>query len=210
MVCPTEEVLMPYFALLFFMFASPFWQEKMPADWTDVELSEFFVDSPWAQASTPTRTSAPGVPVQVYLATGDLVVAAEKEHAKRVKARRKPGTEKEDPLAEEYQVWLEDNRATQIVLAIRIAANPKLSEQGEVKHMEDDSFMQVGRGKKVKMTGHFPPTPQDPYLRLAFPREPLGDEKTVTFGLYVPGLPLPFREVQFKLKDLMVNGKPEL
>jgi hypothetical protein len=200
---------MPYIAFLFLMFAASFWQEKTPADWTDVELSEFFVDSPWAQASAATRTSAPGVPVQVYIATADIVVEAEKEHAKRIKARRKPGTEKEDPLAEEYQAWLEDNRATQIVLAIRIGANPKLSDQTEIKHMEDDSFIQVGR-RKLKMTGHFPPSSQDPYLRMAFPREPLGDEKTVTFGLYVPGLPLPFREVQFKLKDLMVNGRPEL
>jgi hypothetical protein len=90
-----------------------------------------------------------------------------------------------------------------------MALNLKLSDESEVKHMEEDSFLQVGR-KKVKMTGHFPPTSRDPYLRMAFPRQALGEEKTVTFALYIPGLPLPFREVQFRLKDLVVNGKPEL
>jgi hypothetical protein len=198
------------FFFLFLMFAGPFWQEKMPADWTDVELSQFFVDSPWAQmVSVPSR-SAPAPAIQVYLATAPLMAEAEKERDKRVKARRKAGQEeKEDPLAEEYQAWLEDNRATQIVIAIRMASNPKLSDEAEVKHMEEDSFLQVGR-KKIKMTGHFPPTSRDPYLRLAFPRQPLGEEKTLTFALYIPGLPLPFREVQFRVKDLLVNGKLEL
>jgi hypothetical protein len=192
------------------MFAGPFWQEKMPADWTDVELSQFFVDSPWAQMASPPSRSAPAPTIQVHLATAPLMVEAEKEREKRLKARRKAGEEeKEDPLAEEYQAWLEDNRTTQIVIAIHMASNLKLSDETEVKHMEEDSFLQVGR-KKVKMTGHFPPTSRDPYLRMAFPRQLLGDEKTVTFALYIPGLPLPFREVQFRIKDLMVNGKPEL
>jgi hypothetical protein len=191
------------------MFAGPFWQEKMPADWTDIEVSQIFVDSPWAQTvSAPTR-SAPAPAIQVYLATAPAMEAAEKERAKRVKARRKAGEEeKEDPLEEEYRAWLEDNRATQIVIAIRMASNLKMSDEAEVKHMEEESFLQVGR-KKVKMTGHFPPTSRDPYLRMAFPRQPLGDEKNLTFSLYIPGLPLPFREVQFKVRDLMVNGKME-
>jgi hypothetical protein len=201
---------MPWVALLFLMFAGPFWQEKMPADWTDLELSQFFADSPWTQMVGPPSRSAPAPTIQVHLATAPLMVEAEKEREKRVKARRKAGEEeKEDPLAEEYQAWLEDNRTTQIVIAIRMASNLKLSDESEVKHMEEDSFLQVGR-KKVKMTGHFPPTSRDPYLRMAFPRQALGEEKTVTFALYIPGLPLPFREVQFRLKDLVVNGKPEL
>ena len=197
------------FTFLFLMFAGPFWQEKMPADWTDVELSQLFANSPWAQVVGAPSRSAPAPPVQVFLATATPMVEAEKERAKRLKARKKAGEEeKEDPLAEEYQAWLEDNRATQIIVAIRMGSNLKMSDEAEVKHMEEDSFLQVGR-KKVKMTGHFPPTSRDPYLRMAFPRTPLADEKTLTFALYIPGLPLPFREVQFRLKDLLLNGKPE-
>jgi hypothetical protein len=69
--------------------------------------------------------------------------------------------------------------------------------------------MQVGKNK-FKMTGHFPPTKSDPYLHMAFPRPEIGDEKTLTFSIYVPGLPIPFREVLFRLKDMVRNGKLEL
>jgi hypothetical protein len=196
---------------LLLMFANPFWLEKMPADWTDIELSQIFVDSPWTQALGPPARAAFASPsVQLYLATAAPMAEAEEERAKRLKARRKPGEkEEEDPLGEDYQAWLEDNRASQIVVAVRLGFNQKLFDGGEMKRMEEESYMQVGR-KKVKMSGHFPPTPRDPYLRIAFPRQPLEDEKTVLFFIYVPGLPLPMREVQFKVKDLMVNGKPEL
>ena len=95
----------------------------MPADWTDVELSQFLADSPWAQTVSAPSRSAPAPAIQVYLATAPLMVEAEKEREKRLKARRKSREEeKEDPLAEEYQAWLEDNRATQIVIAIRMAS----------------------------------------------------------------------------------------
>ena len=196
--------------LFFWLLVNPFWLEKPAADWTDIELSEFFVDSPWAQTVGGPARSTNARPVQVYLATAAPAVAAEKEREKRAKLRRKPGEpEKEDPLAEEYRVWLEDNLQSQVVIAIRIPMNPDLSKESEVRHMEEDSYMQVGR-KKVKMSGHFPPSPSDPYLRMAFPRQPVGDEKTITFSLYIPGLPLPFREVQFHPKDMLVNGKPEM
>jgi hypothetical protein len=200
---------MNIFALLLFAFAGPFWQEKPADQWTDIELAQFFVDSPWAQNVPPPRApNAP--PIQVYIATASPVVAAEKERDRRLKLRHKPGEpEKEDPLADEYRLWLEDNRASQIVLAVRMGATTALSQEAEVRHMEEESTMQIGH-KKVKLTGHFPPTATDRYLRFAFPRQEAGDEKTVTFSVYVPGLPLPFREIQFRLKDLAVNGKPEL
>lgn len=201
---------MSFFLPLFLMFAGPFWQEKTPADWTDIEVSQMFVDSPWAaNASLPPR-AGPAPAVQLYIATAGPMMAAEKERAKRVLARRKPGQEvQEDALEEEYQAWLEDNRTTQVVVAIRIGTTTKMSEEIEIKHMEDESFMQAGR-RKVKMTGHFPPSSRDPHLRMAFPRiEGLDEKATVTFGLYIPGLPMSFREVQFKVKDLTLNGKLE-
>jgi hypothetical protein len=193
---------------LLLMFAGPFWVDKMPSEWTDIELSQIFVDSPWSQPlSAPARSAVPSPSVQMYLATAAPMAEAEKERARRLTARRK-GKEYEDPLEEDYQAWLEDNRATQIVVAIRLGLNQKLSDAAEMRHMQEESFMQVGR-KKIKMTVHFPPTARNPYLRIAFARQPLEDEKTVRFVLYTPGLPIPIREVQFKLKDLMVNGKVE-
>jgi hypothetical protein len=194
---------------LLLMFASPFWVDKMPKEWTDIELSQIFVESPWSQPlSAPARSAVPSPSVPMYLATAAPMAEAEKERARRLKVRRK-GQEDEDPLEEDYRAWLEDNHVTQVVVAIRLGLNPKLSDAAEMKHMEDECYMQVGH-KKVKMTGHFPPTTRDPYLRIAFARQPLEDEKVVTFVIYVPGLPIPVREVQFKVKDLMVNGKPEL
>jgi hypothetical protein len=197
-------------ALLWLMFAGPFWQEKKPVDWTDIEVSQLFAESPWAATVGPPSRNAAAPSVQVYIATAGPMLAAEKERERRLKARRKPGEpEKDDPLAEEYRLWLEDNLASQVVLAIRLNPNAQLSQESEVRHLEEESFMQVGK-KKFKMTGHFPPTPTDPYLRLAFPRPDMVDEKTaLTFSFYAPGLPLPFREVQFRVKDLMVNGKAE-
>jgi hypothetical protein len=194
---------------LLLMFASPFWVDKMPKEWTDIELSQIFVESPWSQPlSAPVRSAVPSPSVPMYLATAAPMAEAEKERARRLKVRRK-GPEDEDPLEEDYRAWLEDNHTTQIVVAIRLGLNQKLSDAAEMKHMEDECYMQVGH-KKVKMSGHFPPTQRDPYLRIAFPRQPLEDEKAVAFVIYVPGLPIPVREVQFKVKDLMLNGKPEL
>ena len=69
--------------------------------------------------------------------------------------------------------------------------------------------MIVGR-KKYKMTGHFPPSAGDPYLRIAFPREVTAADKSVNFELYVPGVGIPFRSVEFRVKDMTVKGKLEI
>jgi hypothetical protein len=44
-------------------------------------------------------------------------------------------------------------------------------------------------------------------LRLIFPRKVEASDKTVLFGLYVPGIAFPEREVEFKVKDLFYQGK---
>jgi hypothetical protein len=69
--------------------------------------------------------------------------------------------------------------------------------------------MRVGR-KRFKMSGYFPPSPGDPYLRLAFPREVTSSDKILTFDLYLPGVPIPFRKAEFTLKDMLWKGKLEL
>ena len=69
--------------------------------------------------------------------------------------------------------------------------------------------MKVGR-KKYKITGHFPPTPSDPYLRLVFPRAVAPSDKIVEFDLYLPGAPQPYRIAEYVVKELMYRGKLEL
>jgi hypothetical protein len=63
-------------------------------------------------------------------------------------------------------------------------------------------------GKKTyKIVGHFPPTKDDPVLRLVFPREAESTDKNVIFHLYLPGVPFPERELEFRVKDLIYHGK---
>jgi hypothetical protein len=183
------------------LFAGPFWESKAPSDWTQDELVQIFTDSPWAQPLTG-PPNAP--PIPAYIASAGPMEQAERERERRMK--KKPGN---DPLAEEYRVWLEDNRATQIVLAIPVADFKAFANAGDTRRMEDESIMRVGR-KKIKMTGHFPPSASDPYLRLAFPREVTASDKTVIFELYVPGIPIPFRSVEFRVKDMILRGKLEI
>ena len=75
--------------------------------------------------------------------------------------------------------------------------------------MEEESILKVGR-KKHHMTGHFPPTPSDPYLRMAFPRELGPNDKSLLFELYLPGIGGGYAMVEFRLKELLYQGKPEM
>jgi len=195
---------------LVLLFAGPFWESKPPMEWSDMELEALLTDSPWAQVmgSPSTAVSAPGV--QAYFATASPMMAAEKEAERRAKLRRKPGKEvPESPEANDYRDWLEENRTTQLVLAVRIESNRGFSDEAEVKRMEEESVMKVGK-RKFKMTGHFPPNAADPYLRIAFPRQAALSDKTLSFDLYLPGVPAPFRNAEFKLKDMQVDGKLDL
>jgi hypothetical protein len=154
--------------------------------------------------TAPGKLSGP--PVQIYIATATPIQQAETERDRRF--RRKPAPAGDD-LAAEYRLWLEDNRTTQIIVAIRMNNNGGFFDNKETRHMEEESVMRIGR-KKIKMTGHFPPSASDPYLRLAFPRQVTPADKTVSFELYLPGIDMPFREVEFRVKDMMVNGKLEM
>jgi hypothetical protein len=153
----------------------------------------------------PVAAEAPSI--QVFLATAGPIQLAEQERDRRVEIRRKPGTPA--PENTEYQLWMEDNRATQIVLAVRVPNNKGFLDEREVKRMEAESVMHAGK-KKIKLTGSFPPSESDPYLRLAFPRQVELGDKSLIFDLYLPGVPAPFRNAEFKLKDMVVNGKLEL
>lgn len=195
------------------MLAASFWETKAPADWSEDELLRLFTDSPWAQMADPVAQSvaqkeAQGLAVQVYLATAGPMQEAEKERQRRyVRKSNQPLVE--SPMDTEYRLWLEDNRATQLVLAIRIPRTRDFDDAEQVRRMEEESIMHVGR-KKYKMTGHFPPTANDVYLRLAFPRQVSASDKSVEFELYLPGVTPPFRSVEFRVKEMMVKGKLEM
>jgi hypothetical protein len=195
---------------LLLMLAAPYWEAKPPAEWTNQELAQLLGDSPWAQIVSSEAVAVPSPAIQIYLATAAPMQAAEQEGARRAQLLRKPGSAPpESPLASEYRNWLEDNRGTQIVLAIRMDSNRGFADQQEVRRMEEESIMRAGR-RKIKISGHFPPYPGDPYLRLAFLRQVELSDKTVSFELYLPGVPGPYRIAEFKLKDMLVHGKLEL
>jgi hypothetical protein len=201
---------MPWLALLLLL-AQSFWQTKPPMEWTDIELSQFLADSPWAQMVAPQSKNVAAPPVQVYLATAGPIAKALAERERRIALRRPQKTE--DPLAEEYQAWLADNRASQVILAVRVGNNDAFSSEAETRRMEQECSMELDHFK-VKPSSYFPPTPSDPYLRLAFPRSPISAEdrsdKSITFQLYLPGVPAPYRVAHFKLKDMILNGHLEM
>ncbi len=196
--------------LLFFLwlaFVDSYWETKAPADWTTAEMMNLLSDSPWAQMVNGT-TRMPGPPVQVYIASAEPMVLAEHERdlRTRTKSQDKPG---DNAMADEYRLWLEENRTTHIVVAVRTSNRKAFDDATEMRRMEEDCVLKAGK-KKYKMTGHFPPWSGDPYLRLAFPRKVDLSDKTLILELYVPGLPGPFRELQFPLKDMVYKGKLEL
>lgn len=209
---------MTWLVLALLLFADPFWQVKPPMEWTDVELSQFLADSPWAQMSAQPgksqvgKNAGSGQPIQVYLATAGPVVKALAERDRRTELRR-PGLTKalaDDPLSEERAVWFSDNRGGHIIVAARVGNNDAFSSGAETRRLEQDSAMDTGRGR-VKLSAYFPPTQTDPHLYLAFPREPVSPaDKVISFELYLPGAPGPYRTVTFKVKDLLVDGKLEM
>ena len=69
--------------------------------------------------------------------------------------------------------------------------------------MEERTEMVIGR-KSFKIIGHFPPTENDPVLRLVFPREAQSSDKSVVFHLYLPGIPFPAEGagISFKGSDV--------
>jgi hypothetical protein len=197
---------MKWFAVLF-LFAAPFWEAKTPTDWTERELQLLLTDSPWAQ-----MMDAPGKagsnPVQIFLATAAPIEQAEHQWDLRFKKKR-PGDAPPDTMNEEYRAWLAENRARQIVVAVAVNLPQALSNEQEIHRMEEECVMRVGR-KKFKMSGHFPPSPADPYLRLAFPREVKASDKTVIFEMYLPGVPIPFRQAEFQVKDMLLKGELQI
>jgi hypothetical protein len=180
-------------ALLFFL-AQPFWETKPPEQWTDHEIDIMRSASPWTQSIGPSPE------LTVWFATAEPMEAAEAE------AR----LHKRNPLREpdpDYVDFLRENREKVLVLAVAYPTLSGLSREGGAwKTVEKETVMTVG-GRTYKIEGTFPPTPSDPVLRLVFPRQVKATDKSVEFRLYLPGLPFPEREAEFRVKDLNYRGK---
>jgi hypothetical protein len=183
-------------ALWLALVAAPFWETKPPADWTEEQLRRILTDSPWAQTVGNREAVA-------LLATARPIQDAERELWRR---RPKKGDEQPDP---EYTDFLAQDQGRHIVLAISYR-NPKpLADAVEARRMEEESVLKVGK-KKYKITGQFPPTPMDPYLRLVYPREIGPNDKSLVFELYLPGVTGSFQVLEYRMKELLYHGKPEM
>ncbi len=191
--------------LLLALLAGPFWETKSPREWTAEELAQMFHDSPWAQVITVQAPAAIRGGVPVYLATAEPMREAEAEARRRAK---KPGTA-EEAGDEDYQEFLKENPGKHIVLAVRLPDPMALSDARESSRMEEECILKIGR-RKYRMVGHFPPTPRDPWLRLIYPRALEPQDKRLSFELYLPSAPSPYRQAEFSLRDLTYRGKPEL
>lgn len=183
--------------LFLFAFAAaaeaPFWDVKPASEWTEQEMNTLLTASPWVQAAG----TAP-----VILASAKPVREAEAILFKRASDLGERSAGEED-----YRQYIEKYPGKHIVLAVR-AGIDDLADAKEVKYMEKECYLRLGK-KKIRMVGHFPPTPADPYLRMLFPRVPLEGVKVLNFGLYLPGILKPFRDVQFFLSDLNYRGQLE-
>jgi hypothetical protein len=180
-----------FLAVLFFL-GQPFWESKPPERWSGREIDALLHDSPWAQSVGPDPA------VLVYLATAAPIEDAELE----ARLRTKNPAADPDP---DYLDYVRENPGS-FVLAISGVTRGGLDKPGEERAMEEQTGMAIGR-KNYKIIGHFPPTEADPVLRLVFPREAGGTDKSVMFRLYLPGMPFPNREVEFRVKDLLYHGK---
>jgi hypothetical protein len=185
--------------------AIPFWEAKPPAEWSDTELKELLTDSPWAQQAISGKSSSD---LQVYLASAHPIREAEAEAGRRAAKERK-APPPEDPTADEYASFLRENEGKVIVLAVSVPSPKVLQDPAEVKRMEEECVLKAGK-KKYKMTGHFPPSPSDAWLRLVFPRAVTEADKSFRFELYIPSVPDPYRFAEFRIKELTYKGRPEM
>ena len=190
--------------ILLWQFAAtqpPFWETKPPANWTDAEIDTLMSDSPWgAVPRVPGKATSSAV---AFLASARPLREAEEQLFLR---RERKGEVRVDE--EDYRAYIQQNPGKHIVLAVRLDLTIDLSEPKEIRTMEKECFLRVGR-QKLRAVGHFPPTASDPYLRLLFPRVPLEGLKVLSFGLYLPGVPKPFQDVELPVKDLIYRGQLE-
>lgn len=184
-------------ALLFLKL--PFWEARPPEKWSDLEVDEMLHDSPWAQ------TVGPGPQVAVYLATAAPAALAEAEE--RVRGHAPGGVNATVDF--DYNDYLRQHREEALVIAVVYPRGSTFGTERQQQRMEEAVEMHAD-SRTYRILGYFPPTKDDPVLRLAFPRQVELTDKTVLFRLYLPGLPFPDREVLFKVRDLIWRDRLEM
>ena len=192
------------------LLAIPFWESTPPMEWSEQQLVGLLNDSAWAQTVGDGRraTRLPAPPVLMYLASATPMRQAEEELIRR-RYKQQPDLHAAIVDArQEYQAYLAEQGGKVIVVAIPLDANA-LADAGETKRMESESLIRAGK-RKVKSTGHFPPTPADPILRLIFPKDLPEGTKEFTVEVYLPSIPGPYRSATFRVKDLVYRGQPDL
>jgi len=188
--------------LLTGLLAPAFWEVRPPSAWTAEEIGQLLSDSPWAQrVEGPLKEAG----VVVYLATAQPTRQAEEELLRRGMRSQPP---EDRTSGEEYREFLRRNAGKVIVLAVRLPMMTVFGDEAELRRMEKDCVLKVGR-RSYRMTGHFPPASADPCLRLVFPRDVDSQDKTLRFELYLPGVPSPYRWAEFRLKEMRYRGAPE-
>ncbi|MCU0245253.1 MAG: hypothetical protein MUC42_01690 [Bryobacter sp.] len=192
--------------LLLLLAADPFWASKAPPAWTPDEMVRFFAESPWTAPAEP-LTPVPGQArggVIAYLAGAKIVREAEEENLRRVLKEQQYQASRE--ARAEFDEYLASEGAKVIVLAVPV--DPRgFEDPAETQRMTEETVLKAGR-RKLKLSGHFPPTPSDPVVRFIFPREIPSGARALEFEVYLPGVPGPYRRAEFPLKNLVLGGQP--
>jgi len=183
--------------VLFFQLAqAPFWETKPPEQWTDTEINALMSESPWAGLTFSGKVTA-------FLASARPIREAEDELFRRRELKAEVRADEED-----YRFYITQNPGKHIVLAVPMPPNADFYDAKEIRKMEKECFVRVGK-LKVRAVGHFPPTPSDPYMRLLFPRVSLAGMKVLSFGLYLPGVHKPFQDIELPVETLTYRGRLE-
>ncbi len=189
---------MRIFLLALLLQAAPFWETKAPKDWTSAEIELLLTTSPWSSGSSIVPS-----PALIFLASARPMRDAEDQLFLRQERKGEVKVDEED-----YHTYITQNPGKHIVVAARVELTADFADAKEVKTMEKECFIRVGK-RKIRSVGYFPPTPSDPFLRILFPRVSLDGLKTLSVGLYLPGVHKPFQDVEFLVKNLTDRGKLE-
>jgi hypothetical protein len=179
--------------------ADRFWQ-RPPQEWSEEQLESLVRDSPWARAAEGShRTGLGANPVNTFLASAKPIRLAEEELIRRRIKRPEVARAIRSSRAE-FNEYLDKHAGKVIALAVACEPNA-LADGQDARKLEEDTYMKAGR-KKIKLMGHFPPTPNDPFLRMLFPRDIDAKAKTIEFEFYLPGGASPYRLATYRVAEL--------
>lgn len=180
------------FIALVALLTAPFWESKAPEEWSMAEIGELMSRSPWAQSER----------ARLYLASALPMRLAEEQVRKRRKAAELSPTEFD------YREFMEADGGKHVVVAVEVFRPEALADAAEVREMESGCWLKSG-GRKVRMAMHFPPTKNDPFLRLVFPNIVEASHKSFTVELYAPGAQLGLQAAEFRPAEMVFRGKFE-